>query len=160
MNKIVKLSSIKNGEWFYNEELKMVCLVYSKENKTMWYLSSDGDCHFHDFQNSYLDLDVEHIEDSVNWTDIYKKYPYFDEDIRNTMLLLRSKEQEYEAKESELKNIEDSMDEIKTDCSNIRSYLSEKMGGYKKIDDIKNGLNSMVEQLDGMRFENYCPEFE
>ena len=153
MGKKVKLSELNVGDFFYNEELGMVCLVFIKvENCQIWSLSTDGDTHFSDIKSYYGNKEVIHIEDREDWTEVYDEYPNFDEDIRNTMLKYLSTSQTKQKLESERYELDEKIRLKKNEEEKITSYLERKFKAYENVKNIEDNLKRAKSKLN-MTFE-------
>ena len=148
MGKKVKLSELNVGDFFYNEELGMVCLVFIKvENCQIWSLSTDGDTHFSDIKSYYGNKEVIHIEDREDWTEVYDEYPNSDEDIRNTMLKYLSTSQTKQKLESERYELDEKIRLKKNEEEKITSYLERKFKAYENVKNIEDNLKRAKSKL-------------
>ena len=148
MDKKVKLSELNVGDFFYNEELGMVCLVFIKvENCQIWSLSTNGDTHFSDIKSYYGNKEVIHIEDREDWTEVYDEYSCFDKDIRDTMLKFLSTSQTKQELESERYELDEKIRLKKNEEEKITSYLERKFKAYENVKNIEDNLKRAKSKL-------------
>lgn len=147
-NSNVKLSSLKLGNWFYHPELKMVCLVYEQYDGGLWFISSDGDTHFHDCKSFYTNLVIEPIDDIEDWSVYYKKYPRFDLEIRNGLLLYMMNEVKIGKLSADISSLEKERSLVKKSSSDLINRIVERNSLYEKIDLLESNKSLALKELE------------
>lgn len=147
-NSNVKLSSLKLGNWFYHPELKMVCLVYEQYDGGLWFISSDGDTHFHDCKSFYTNIVIEPIEDIEDWSVYYAKYPRFDSEIKNGMLLYMMNDIKITKLSDDIFKLEKERSLVKKSSNELVSRIVERNGLYDKIDLLESNKSLALKELE------------
>ena len=153
MDRKVKMSELKLGDFFFNEELGMVCAVFIKvEGCQVWSVSSDGDTHFSDIKSMYGNKEVIYIEDRADWTEVYDEYPRFDEDIRNTMMKFVEVSKEKQELDKKRCDLDEKIRNKRNEEEKIVSYLGRKFDAYENVKNIEDNLKRAKSKLN-MTFE-------
>lgn len=147
-NSNVKLSSLKLGNWFYHPELKMVCLVYEQYDGGLWFISSDGDTHFHDCKSFYTNIVIEPIEDIEDWSVYYAKYHRFDSEIKNGMLLYMMNDIKITKLSDDIFKLEKERSLVKKSSNELVSRIVERNGLYDKIDLLESNKSLALKELE------------
>ena len=147
-NSNVKLSSLKLGNWFYHPELKMVCLVYEQYEGGLWFISSDGDTHFHDCKSFYTNIVIELIDDIEDWSVYYAKYPRFDSEIKNGMLLYMMNDIKITKLSDDIFKLEKERSLVKKSSNELVSRIVERNGLYDKIDLLESNKSLALKELE------------
>ena len=155
MNSLKKISELKAGDFFYNSEIDMVCMVYdecTEDCSSLWYIGSDGVTHLVDSSFDVCNIKVEPI---VDFEVAYTKYPHFDKDIKLTMLSYKASHCHVVDLIKEQHRIEEEVRKSKKYLAGLESYLVQKAEIYDNIDLMESDLCKEREKLN-TSFQSVC----